>query len=468
MDKRSSGKDIVQLTLIIATMISLVLTNSTGLSSDTVVQGAYNPGFTASEPIRLDLRPDQDDECFVPCDELRRGASKDGIPAIDDPQFQTADENDVLNDQDIVIGIVIDGEARAYPYEILNWHEIVNDKFGDQHVSITYCPLTGSSLIFKTSVLGNSELGVSGKLYENNLVFYDRNTDNYWSQMLHTLVKGDNIGAKLDFEIAVESSWGAWKKLHPETLLLTRDTSWTRNYDRYPYGNYLSNEDILFPTSFNPQIKPYSLFHHKTITQILEVNGETLLLPFESLTNIPALNFKFAENSFVTFYHEEERLASTFKAKLTNGSELAFAQVYIDALSEEDTLDLPIYLDQFENVWNFNGIAIQGPNSGEKLEMFPTYNAFWFAASTFYHDASILLPESNDDFTGENGFSDIPTEYTLVSSPKVASEYVTFSVDPTITADPIDFNPIWIVAFPLMIVLSGRIRGITKKFTNVY
>ena len=120
---------------------------------------------------------------LVPESEVLKGAGKDAIPALTDPEIVRYGEVNYLNGADLVIGLVIDGEPRAYPHRILDWHEIINDKIGDTNFAITYCPLTGSGIGWNQLQLTNASFGVSGLLYNTNLIPYDRSTNSYWSQM---------------------------------------------------------------------------------------------------------------------------------------------------------------------------------------------------------------------------------------------------------------------------------------------
>jgi hypothetical protein len=173
------------------------------------------------------------------------GPPKDGIPSVDDPSFQSADEaNGWLEDGDVVFGVVAGGEARAYPQRILVWHEITNDVLpaipgddsrSDVPVSITYCPLTGTTLGFER---GETTFGVSGRLVNSNLVMYDRATDSRWPQVLGTAVRGRFEGRSLRQFPVVWTSWGQWRAAHPDTRVMTRETGYARDYNRDPYGSY--------------------------------------------------------------------------------------------------------------------------------------------------------------------------------------------------------------------------------------
>lgn len=162
------------------------------------------------------------------------GPPPDGIPAIDDPQFVSAEDAD-LDPGDPVIGFVHDGEARAYPHRVVVLHEIVNDEVAGLPVSITYCPLTATSLGFKR---GDTTLGVSGQLLNSNLVMYDRESESYFAQIAATGMTGEHRGRTLDEVDVTWTTWGRWRAAHPETRVLSDDTGYLRNYGRDPYGSY--------------------------------------------------------------------------------------------------------------------------------------------------------------------------------------------------------------------------------------
>lgn len=181
------------------------------------------------------------------------GPGKDGIPSIDEPSFQSAAAaGQTLDDGDLVIGVYRNGEARAYPQHILVWHEIVNDEIGGDSLAITYCPLTGTALGFER---GDTELGVSGKLLNSNLVMYDRATDTEYPQILGAGIEGPLAGKGLVETRIFWTTWGNWRKRHPDTRVLTTDTGYMRDYQRDPYGHYnptggYYSEDArpIFPT----------------------------------------------------------------------------------------------------------------------------------------------------------------------------------------------------------------------------
>ncbi len=167
---------------------------------------------------------------------LSGGPGKDGIPSIDNPIFTSASAADgQLNPGDRVIGIYRNGEARAYPQAVLVWHEIVNDTVGGDNVAVTYCPLTGTALGF---LRGDTELGVSGRLVNSNLIMYDRESDSLWPQVLGAAIDGPLEGRGLAEIRVVWTTWENWRQRYPETRVLSEDTGFLRNYERDPYGSY--------------------------------------------------------------------------------------------------------------------------------------------------------------------------------------------------------------------------------------
>lgn len=176
---------------------------------------------------------------------LDGGPGKDGIPSINDPKFVPISESNLSDD---TMGILVQSgdESKFYPYNILVWHEIVNDTINNTGISITFCPLCGSAIVFER---GNKLFGVSGKLFESNLLMYDNITESLWSQALGEAVVGDSLGEKLNIYPSNIITQGEVKDFFPDTLLLSSDTGYSRDYSRYPYGDYNETEKLIFPTS---------------------------------------------------------------------------------------------------------------------------------------------------------------------------------------------------------------------------
>ena len=198
------------------------------------------------------------------------GPPKDGIPSIDNPKFVSLEEADQwIEDNELVLAIIYKGVTRVYPLQIMVWHEIVNDIIAGDPILITYCPLCGSGIAYERQINGEEvEFGTSGKLYNSNLVMYDRKTDSYWSQIEGLAIVGELTGTKL-IPISIDTVvWRDWKKGHPDSEVLSQETGFSRSYGRDPYGNYYEDSFLLFPVENEDD-----RIHPKTIIFGIQVNG---------------------------------------------------------------------------------------------------------------------------------------------------------------------------------------------------
>ena len=180
------------------------------------------------------------------------GPAKDGIPSLTDGRFVTADAANHLQPDDRVIGITFGEVARAYPLKVLNFHEIVNDRVGGMPVAVTYCPLCDSAAVFdRRTEFGEREFGVSGLLYNSNVLMYDRGepVERLWSQMRAAGISADAVNSKLTALPLELTTWQEWSRRYPHTDVLSTDTGHDRDYDRSPYTEYLQMPDLMFPVS---------------------------------------------------------------------------------------------------------------------------------------------------------------------------------------------------------------------------
>jgi Protein of unknown function (DUF3179) len=189
----------------------------------------------------------------IPQNELLPGGPpRDGIPAIDQPQFVGAREVNFLRDDDRVLSVKIDNEVRAYPLRILAWHEIVNDQIGDQAVAVTYCPLAGTGMVFDRRVNGSKlSFGVSGLLYQSDLVMYDRDTESLWPQIAMKAVSGANSGASLRWLPSENTTWRAWRDAYPDGEVLSTQTGFSRDYSGQAYASYERSGETMFPVRWS-------------------------------------------------------------------------------------------------------------------------------------------------------------------------------------------------------------------------
>ncbi|MBI2671418.1 DUF3179 domain-containing protein [Candidatus Woesearchaeota archaeon] len=238
---------------------------------------------------------------------------KDCIPSIDNPNFLKINEQNFMKSNDLIIGINLNNIQKAYPIKILNWHEIVNDNFENTPIVITYCPLCASSLAFERTINTKKvEFGVSGKLYNSDLIMYDRLTETYWSQIEGKAIVGELTGQKLK-QIPVElMEWKDWIKVYPNTLVLSKETGYKRNYESYPYGNYETSEDIYFPI-INKDTQ--ERFHEKTLVYGIELNDQFKAYPKNLIDELKSFDDEFAET---TLHFEIKNNLLTITDKKTN------------------------------------------------------------------------------------------------------------------------------------------------------
>lgn len=217
---------------------------------------------------------------LIPRAEIRHGGPpREGIPAIDDPDFVRADDAGFLNDEDYVLGVAVEGIAKAYPVRVMNYHEIVNDHFGDRPVVITYCPLCGSGMAFDADIEDRPRtFGVSGLLYNSDVLLYDRQTESLWSQIMMKAVSGKASGTELKMLPTAYLTWGEWKERYPETLVLTPKTGHRRDYSRSPYEGYEESERLMFPVA-----KQSDRFPKKEKVIGVEIKGAYKAYPFSRL-----------------------------------------------------------------------------------------------------------------------------------------------------------------------------------------
>ena len=185
-------------------------------------------------------------------DRIRSGGPpKDGIPSLTDPEFITAERADYLDETARVVSVTINGQTRAYPLNILNWHEAVNDTVGDVPIGVIYCPLCDSVSVVDRRLNGATyEFGISGLLMNSNVLLYDRTDDALWSQVKLTAISGPNAGQALrHLDGWAIVPFGQWRQNHPEGQVLSADTGHGRDYQRNPYGRYFNNERLMFPVS---------------------------------------------------------------------------------------------------------------------------------------------------------------------------------------------------------------------------
>lgn len=318
-------------------------------------------------------------EWLIPRNEVYDGGpGKDGIPALTEPLFVTVDEASWINDEDLVLGFADGKDIRAYPHPILDWHEIINDKTENHSVAIIYCPLTGTGIGWNRMLNGNeTTFGVSGLLYNSNIIPYDRETNSNWSQLLLKSVNGNLSGQHAETYNLVETSWGAWKKMYPGSKVVSQNTGYDRSYGRYPYGAYREKENLLFPVSNTD-----NRLHEKERVLAIIKDENARAFTFEKLTesnNIIINNF--SGNEIVITGSQQDNLMVAFHTETEDGTRMNFQVV---------ENQLPVILTDNEgNSWDIFGRAVAGPRQGERLKSVPQMMGYWFSFAAFYPDIEL-------------------------------------------------------------------------------
>jgi hypothetical protein len=211
---------------------------------------------------------------------LRGGPPRDGIPALFKPRYTVADQADFLRPEDRVLGVVVDDVALAYPIKILNWHELVNGEVNGNPFLISYCPLCGTGMAFSALVKEQRlQFGVSGLLYNSDVLFYDRQSDSLWSQILGQAVSGSMVGEKLQQLPLQHTSWKKWLADYPTTKVLASDQGYSRDYDADPYAGYEESRALYFKVAH----KAPRRFHTKEKVLGVQLDNQTRAYPFIEL-----------------------------------------------------------------------------------------------------------------------------------------------------------------------------------------
>jgi hypothetical protein len=332
----------------------------------------------------------------VPLSEIASGGPRrDGIPPIDHPRFETAQQADRwLDERHPVVVILAGGEARAYPLGILIWHEIVNDEVGGRPVTVTYCPLCNTALVFDRR-LGSRVLdfGTSGRLRMSDLVMYDRQTESWWQQAVGEAIVGELVGQRLEPVPANTHGWATARELYPEILVLSRDTGFPEyeasgRYGQNPYAGYDSRR------------RPYSGFFSGKIPGDLPAmervaaldRGDGWAVGFSALADRGAVNATFADMHFVVLW--EGGAASAVDRRSVSGGRDVGQSATFDRRLGDRVLTFERRDGRFRDIetgsyWNLAGVAVSGPLAGERLASIAHGNHFWFAWVAFRPDTKL-------------------------------------------------------------------------------
>lgn len=316
------------------------------------------------------------------------GPGKDGIPSIDNPQFESVENADKwLGELEPVQVVEINGEVKAYPVGILIWHEIVNDTVGGVPIAVTYCPLCNTALTFDRRV-GDRVLdfGVSGNLRFSDLIMYDRQTETWWQQLEGIGIIGELAGVELTFIPSPLVSWGDFKLANPDARVLSRDTGFSRSYGQNPYTGYDTGIPFLFFGEDDDRLNQ--------LDRIVAISDgdEAVAVPFKVLRKEPVVSLTLNERELVVFFkpgtasaldsfdiaRSRDVGATNVFTPTVNGQKLTFRS------TEDGFVD-----NETGTLWNLLGQGLSGELQGAQLEQVVHGNHFWFSWAVFKPDTVI-------------------------------------------------------------------------------
>ncbi|MBD3309340.1 DUF3179 domain-containing protein [candidate division KSB3 bacterium] len=331
----------------------------------------------------------------VPYDEiLSGGPPKEGIPAIDDPTFISVTEADEwLEPQEPVVLFRIDQKARAYPIQILMWHEIINDVVAGIPVVVSFCPLCNTAIAFDRRLDDRVlDFGTTGRLRYSNLIMYDRQTETWWQQATGEGIVGELTGRQLTFLPAVIISWEEFKTSYPNGTVLSKETGFSRNYGRNPYVGY----DDIDSTPFLYQ-GPTTDGRLPAMARVVTVdlNGEAVAYPYDVLKETQVINDAVGGQPIVVFW--QEGTASALDAdSVAAGRDVGTATTYARQMNGDVLTfryqDARILDNSTGSIWNVLGEAIQGKFAGQRLPPVVNVNHFWFSWAAFKPETRVYRP----------------------------------------------------------------------------
>jgi len=359
----------------------------------TVAQVAADP--TENVPSALDDPADEQfpEPLLHPDDLLAGGPPPDGIPSIDEPKFLPTDEVEFVDDDEPVLALQVGDESRAYPVQVLIWHEIVNDTIDGIPVTVTYCPLCNSAVAYDRRLDDRVlEFGTSGMLHNSALVMYDRQTESLWSHFTGQAVIGHLTGAQLDVFPMATVSWADWRDANPDGLVLSRDTGYDRDYGINPYPGYddVDTSPFLFDGEVDGRLAA------KERVAGIESDGDAVAVLLEQLSDRGVIEIDLADRRLVV-WAQPGTASSLDDVTVAGGQDVGATGVFVPVVDGQ-TLSFERRGDGFVDTetnsrWNVLGEAVDGPLTGAALEPVAHVDTFWFAWAAFQPD-TLIVPDT--------------------------------------------------------------------------
>jgi hypothetical protein len=350
-------------------------------------------GHRSSDALRIDPSGWQTDFSThsVPLSEFQSGGPpRDGIPPIDEPKTTSQQEAERwLGDTEPVLVVAVGDAVRAYPVQVLVWHEIANDRLGERPIAVTYCPLCNSSVVFDRRLDGRTlTFGTTGNLRKSDLVMWDRQTESWWQQLTAEAVVGKLTGRRLTVLPSQTLSWADFKQRYPQGDVLSRDTGVQRDYGRTPYEGYDQPDSQPFP--FDGEAD-HRLPPKERVAAVF-VGKETAVFPFSRLEREPVVNDEVGGDPVVVFFRRgvvSALDAPTIDDSRDVGTAAAFARRAGGRLLEFERRGKGYVDRQTGSSWDITGRAVAGRLRGERLRPVRHDEQFWFALAAFVPGARI-------------------------------------------------------------------------------
>jgi hypothetical protein len=339
---------------------------------------------------------------IIQYDELRSGGPpRDAIPSIDAPRFIGPDAAaEWLAGNEPVIALQIEGQARAYPLQILTWHEIVNDSVGGVPVAVTFCPLCNSAITFDRRLNGEVyEFGTSGLLRNSDLVMYDRTTESLWQQFTGQAIVGDLAGAQLTFLPSSIVSFADFRGAYPDGVVLSRETGHRRAYGRNPYGGYdtIGESPFLFDGEEDGRLPAMERVVTISLGDPAAGSGQAvdLAYPLSVLSELGVINDRQGGRDLAIFFTPGTSSALD-SPTIAQGADVGATGVFDPNLEGQKLTfrrDGDEIVDQETgSTWNILGQAIDGPLAGKSLTPIVHGDQFWFSWAAFKPDTIVYRP----------------------------------------------------------------------------
>lgn len=356
------------------------------------------PALPGDEPppsgAGLEFRTDFSKHTVPYSEILSGGPPKDGIPAIDNPKYVSVSEADAwLDPVEPVVLVRVGSEARAYPLQILIWHEIVNDTLAGKPLLVSFCPLCNTAIAFERQFDGQVlNFGTTGRLRYSNLIMYDRQTETWWQQATGEGIAGDYAGAQLTFYPASIVSWADFKAAYPNGTALSRETGYSRNYGANPYPGYddVNQSPFLYRGKETPgQLVPMA----RVLT--LALGGEAAAYPYATLASLGTVNDTVGGQRVVIFWAQGTASAldtSQIPAGRDVGAAVAYSAEVDGQLLTFEFADGVFRDKETGSTWDILGRAVGGALKGKQLTELPAINHFWFSWAAFRPETRIYQP----------------------------------------------------------------------------